>query len=197
MQVADAEGGKERTQGAVVWLPGSVAPERRPQKPPRLASKKKRFDPRVLAVPVGTTVEFPNFDRIFHNVFSLSSTAAFDLGLYRNGDFRPYTFKSPGLVKVYCNIHPQMAAYVMVVDGDLVAVTGSDGVARIPGLPPGRHQLRVWEEKGGEATVTADVTAGGVAEVKVVLDGSRFREASHLNKHGKEYPPLEDDEIRY
>jgi hypothetical protein len=146
---------------------------------------------------VGTTVEFPNFDRIFHNVFSLSSPATFDLGLYRNGDFKPYTFRTPGLVKVYCNIHPSMAAYLMVVDGDIVEVTANDGTARLTGLSPGRHQLRVWEEKGGEATVNVDVVAGSTASIGVVLDGASFREGPHKNKYGKDYPPLEEDELRY
>ena len=198
VQVAtDTEGNRERAEHAVVWVPGSVAPERRPRKPPRLASRKKRFEPRILAVPVGTTVEFPNFDRIFHNVFSLSATATFDLGLYRNGDYRPYTFRSPGVVKVYCNIHPQMAAYVIVVDGDAVALTGTDGVATLDGLPAGRTAIRVWDERGGEATVTAEVAPGKTTSVDVVLDATRWREAPHQNKYGKDYPPPEEDENRY
>lgn len=197
VQVAEPDGGRDRPEGAVVWLPGSVDPARRPQKPPRLASRRKRFDPRVLAVPVGTTVEFPNFDRIFHNVFSLSSTATFDLGLYRNGDFKPYTFRTPGLVKVYCNIHPSMAAYVMVVDGDLVALTGGTGMALLSGVPAGKHAVRVWDEKGGDGTGTAEVVSGKTTAITVTLDGSQFREAPHKNKYGKDYPPLEEDEIRY
>ncbi len=197
VEVRDARGGRERAPSAVVWLPGSVAPERRPKQPPRLAQHDKRFEPRVLAVPAGTTVEFPNYDRIFHNVFSLSSNATFDLGLYRNGDYRPYTFKTPGLVKVYCNIHPQMAAFVMVVDGDLVALTGPDGVARLEGVPPGRHEVRVWDERGGEKSETVEVAAGAPASLDVLLDGSRYRESPHKNKHGKDYPPPDDDENRY
>lgn len=197
VQVAQPDGGKERASSAVVWLPGSVATERRPAKPPRLASKKKRFDPRVLAVPVGTTVEFPNFDRIFHNVFSLSSTATFDLGLYRNGDFKPYTFKTPGLVKVYCNIHPQMAAFLLVVDGDVVELSGPDGVARVKGVPAGKHLVRVWDEKGGEGTATVEVAAGKTGNATVLLDATQYRETPHKNKYGKDYPPPEEDDTRY
>ncbi|MBK9965641.1 MAG: hypothetical protein IPP07_12340 [Holophagales bacterium] len=180
---------------AVVWFPGLHGPA--PAAPPKMASRDKRFEPRVLAVPQGSAVAFPNYDKIFHNVFSLSETSPFDLGLYRNGAARTTSFEKPGVVRVYCNIHPQMAAYVVVVDGNLYAQTGKDGFALVPGVPAGRRTLKVWEERGGEWSGPVDVPAGGTVDVTVSLDGSKWKEQPHKNKYGKTYPPPDDDENRY
>jgi hypothetical protein len=143
------------------------------------------------------TVTFPNYDKIFHNVFSLSEAAAFDLGLYRNGASRTTRFEKPGVVRVYCNIHPQMAAFIVVLDGRLYSQTGKDGVALIPAVPAGRQTLKVWDERGGEWTGTVVVPAGGTAEVPVPFDVSKWKLAPHKNKHGKNYPPPDDDANRY
>ena len=181
--------------GAVVWIPGSTSPQPMPRG--RVASKGKRFEPRVTAVPVGGTVDFPNLDRIHHNVFSLSERARFDLGLYKNGASQPWTFTKPGLVRVYCNIHPKMAAYVMVVDGRTFAVTGADGLAVLTGVPAGRVPLKAWDERGGEWAGVADVAAGKSTPVVVTLDASAFREAGHTRKDGTAYPPPDEDDNRY
>lgn len=178
---------------AVAWFPalrGTPAPAL------KMASREKRFEPRVLAVPKGTTVTFPNQDKIFHNVFSLSEASRFDLGLYRNGASRSASFEKPGVVSVYCNIHPQMAAFVVVVEG-IFGQTGKDGVVSFPSVPAGRHGLKVWEERGGEWSGTVVVTPNGTAEVAVSLDATAWREKPHKNKHGKDYPPPDDDENRY
>ncbi len=180
---------------AVVWLPGSRG--RRPAPQAKMASRDKRFEPRVLAVPKGAAVSFPNFDKIFHNVFGLSEPGRFDLGLYRNGAARTTRFAEPGVVRVYCNIHPQMAAYVVVLDGDLFSQTGADGVAAIAAVPAGRHAVRAWDERGGEWSGTASVTAGGTTDVSVTLDATKWKATPHKNKHGKDYPPPDDDENRY
>ncbi|MHB8800038.1 MAG: cupredoxin domain-containing protein [Thermoanaerobaculia bacterium] len=180
---------------AVVWIPGSRG--RRPTPPPKMASRDKRFEPRVLAVPKGGAVTFPNFDKIFHNVFSLSEPGRFDLGLYRNGAARTTRFSEPGVVRVYCNIHPQMAAYVVVLDGELHAQSGADGVAAIAAVPAGRHAVKVWDERGGEWSGTASVTAGRTTDVSVTLDATKWKAIPHKNKHGKDYPPPDDDENRY
>ena len=180
---------------AVAWLPGSRA--RRGAPPPKMASRDKRFEPRVLAVPKGAAVTFPNFDKIFHNVFSLSEPGRFDLGLYRNGAARTTRFAESGVVRVYCNIHPQMAAYVVVLDGELFAQSGADGVATIAAVPAGRHAVKVWDERGGEWSGAASVAAGGTTDVSVTLDATKWKETPHKNKHGKDYPPPDDDENRY
>jgi plastocyanin len=193
------DGRKVPGTGTVLWIPETpsekAAGAGNPR--PKIASKSKHFDPRITVIPAGTTVDFPNLDPIFHNVFSLSERAHFDLGLYRNGAFRSMTFDSPGLVRIYCNIHPQMAAYIMVVDGRLYVQTGPDGNATIAGVPPGKRTLRVWDEKGGEWTGTVEVVAGRPSSVAIVLDGSSWRETPHKNKYGKDYPPPDDDENRY
>ncbi len=198
MTVVEKGGKPKPGKDAVVWIPGSSRPAASPaRKQSRIASKGKRFDPRVTVVPVGSAVEFPNYDRIFHNVFSLSETAPFDLGLYRNGASKNLTFERPGLVRIYCNIHPHMAAYLLVVDGWTYARCGADGVALLSGLQEGKHPLKVWDEKGGEWSGSAEVHSATTTPVEVVLDASGFKEVSHKNKHGEDYPPPDDDENRY
>ena len=185
---------------AVVWIPDAEAKPGAgplPSGHARIASKGKRFDPRVTAVPAGTTVDFPNLDGIFHNVFSLSVGATFDLGLYRNGETRVMTFYKPGLVRIYCNIHPQMAAFLMVIDGTIWAQTAADGSAVLANVPPGHVDVRAWDEKGGDYLGNVDVAAGKTAQLAIALDGSTFRETPHLNKYGKKYPPPDDDANRY
>jgi plastocyanin len=200
VSVVGADGRAAPAPNAVVWIadgaarPGAAAP---PSTRPRIASKNKRFDPRITAVRAGTTVEFPNLDGIFHNVFSLSPGATFDLGLYRNGATRSMTFDTPGLVRVYCNIHPQMAAYLLVLDGTIWARTGADGSAVLANVPAGRATVRAWDERGGEYRGTVDVAAGKPASLAIALDGSNFKETPHLNKHGRPYPPPDDDANRY
>jgi plastocyanin len=183
---------------AIVWIPDAAAKARAPlAAAPRIASKSKRFDPRITAVPAGTTVEFPNLDRIFHNVFSLSPGATFDLGLYRNGASRAMTFDTAGLVRVYCNIHPQMAAYLLVIDGTIWAQTGANGGAVLAHVPAGHVGVRAWDEKGGDYQGTVDVVAGKTVTLAIALDGSSFKDAPHTNKYGKKYPPPDDDANRY
>lgn len=193
--VTGADGRTLPAGDAVAWLPGVRG--RAPARAPKMASRDKRFEPRVLAVPKGTAVTFPNFDTIFHNVFSLSEPGRFDLGLYRNGAARTTRFEEAGVVRVYCNIHPQMAAYVVVLDGNLYAQAEADGVATIGAVPIGRHALKVWDERGGEWSGTVAVAAGAIADVSVTLDATKWKETPHKNKHGKDYPPPDDDENRY
>ena len=184
--------------GAVVWVVDAAAARRAaPAVRPTIASKGKRFDPHVAVVPVGGTVQFPNLDRIYHNVFSLSDKARFDLGLYRNGASRTMTFENPGPVRIYCNIHPQMAAILVVIDGAIWAQAGSDGTAVLAGVPPGKATVRAWDERGGEFTGVVDVPEEGAVFLAISLDGSAFRDAGHKNKYGKDYPPPDDDGSRY
>jgi plastocyanin len=184
--------------GAVVWVADAVAARAAAATArPKIASKSKRFDPHVTAVPAGGTVQFPNLDGIYHNVFSLSEKARFDLGLYRNGASRAMTFETPGLVRIYCNIHPQMAAVLVVIDGAIWAQAGSDGTAVLADVPAGKATVRAWDEKGGDFTAVVDVPASGAVSLAISLDGSLWRESGHRNKYGKEYPPPDDDGNRY
>jgi hypothetical protein len=161
-----------------------------------MTSRGKRFDPHVVAIGKGATVAFPNVDRIYHNVFSLSPGNAFDLGLFRKGAERSVKFANPGLVSIYCNIHPEMAGFVFVVDGAF-ALTGEDGGYRITDIPPGRHGVRVWSERGGEASTELEFVAGRATTWETSLDGSSFRPLRHKNKLGKDYPPATQDVDRY
>jgi plastocyanin len=179
--------------GSVVWLP-DVPSSTPSQEEPRIVSQGKRFQPHVLAVEAGTRVFFPNLDQVYHNVFSLSPPNAFDLGLYRRGAVPSVLFKGPGLVRIYCNIHPDMAAYVMVLEGAAFAVTGVDGFFHIPGISPGRHRLKVWNERGGEQEATLDFEAGKEKDYSLALDASNYRQLAHKNKHGQDYAPLPNDD---
>lgn len=191
-------GGKagEPAVGAVIWIPG-VAAASAPAAAPSLASKDKRFDPHVVVVPRRSTVVFPNLDKIFHNVFSRTPGNEFDLGLYRGGKSREFQFASPGLVRIYCNIHSEMAAYVMVLDGAAYAVADAGGRYRIAAVAEGRREVRVWHEKAGETTAIVDLAAGRPANLDLVLDASAYREQPHKNKYGEDYPPATHDADRY
>jgi plastocyanin len=159
----------------------------RPGSPVSIEQRDKTFTPRVVAVPVGTVVRFPNDDGIFHNVFSLSPGNAFDLGLYRSGASKSRTVTAPGLVRVFCNIHPQMTAVIVAAPAPWVAVAGADGAFRLE-LPAGRYRLTALSERA--AAVTAEVTvAGQTAAPALTLDESGFTAVPHANKFGKPYPP--------
>jgi plastocyanin len=134
-----------------------------------IAQKDETFSPRVLAVPAGSTVEFPNFDPYFHNVFSLSRAASFDLGRYPRGGSRSRTFTAPGLVKVYCHIHSHMSASIMVFDHDYFRVPADDGSFALEGVPAGVWQLSAWHERIGESLRHVRVDAGGRAQIEFAL----------------------------
>ena len=184
---------------AVVWVPGALrAAARSSAQPAAVASREKRFDPHVLVVTRGSTVSFPNVDAIYHNAFSRTPGSEFDLGLYRRGAARAFTFRSAGLVRLYCNIHAEMAAYVLVLDPeDAFTVAAADGSFRLGDLPAGRQAVHVWSEKGGEKELTVDVGAESAVPLEVVLDASTYRPMPHKNKFGKDYPPATQGVDRY
>ena len=175
---------------AVVWLEGAHHPDAAAN-PTRgqMKSDQKKFRPRVVAVPKSATVDFPNVDPIYHNVFSVSGANRFDLGLYRSGASKAQQFVEPGLVRVYCNIHPQMVGFVMVVDSDFVAVTGPDGKFHFDGVPAGAYTLKVWHEESGETSTPVTLREGADTAPPIRLDVSGYQQQPHKNKYGKEYPP--------
>jgi plastocyanin len=164
----------------------------------KMTQESKRFTPRVLVVSRQGTVEFPNKDPVFHNVFSVSGANRFDLGLYRSGASKRHSFAGPGLVQVYCNIHPQMVGFLMVVDSDFAAVTDRDGAFRFEGVPAGSWTLKAWHEEGTEVSVPLTLPASSDAPLTLSIDTTAYRPVPHKNKYGKDYPPQSgSDDERY
>ena len=181
------KGGKRASDlaDAVVWVEGpKVMP--RPSNA-TITMKGKGFTPRVAVVPVGGTVEFPNQDPVFHNVFSVSGENRFDLDLYKKPKSGAWVFRHPGLVRVYCNIHPQMSAYVLVRDNPFWARPSEHGGFEIPDVPTGTWVVKAWHERAGESSQAVTVTEGGVVDVSLTLDASKWKRAPHKNKFGKDY----------
>jgi plastocyanin len=148
--------------------------------------KNMRFEPFLTVVTRGSTVEFPNEDKIFHNVFSVSRTARFDLGLYKGGTSEVVEMRRAGDVDVYCNIHPEMVAKIKVVDTRFYAVTGPDGRFRMDGVPPGTYPLVAWQAYGEEHRGRVVVKPGGVATVRISLTEGQ-KPQHHLRKDGTPY----------
>jgi plastocyanin len=170
---------------AVVYLEGR-GPRGAPAKVD-MSLDGRSFSPRVVVVPVGSTVTFPNRDPFNHNVFSLSDPNAFDLGLYGRGESGDHRFRRAGLVRVYCNIHPRMSGFVVVRDNAYYAQPGADGSYTIAGVAPGTYVLHVWHERAPEATREITVPPGGLAGQDISLDASAFQVVAHKNKYGQEY----------
>ena len=152
-----------------------------------MAMKGKSFIPRLVVVPVGGTVEFPNEDPIFHNVFSVSGDNRFDLDLYKRPKRGSWTFQHPGVARIYCNIHPQMSAVVVVRDNPYFTKAAPDGTFAILDVPPGRYALKAWNERASEVAREVSVPAKGEVEAQLTLDASQFKRARHKNKFGKDY----------
>lgn len=127
------------------------------------------FTPAILVVPVGTSVEFPNGDDFFHNVFSYSDTERFDLGRYPRGQSKTVTFDEPGVVKIYCEVHDSMRAVVIVNANGFYSVVEEDGSFAIEGVPAGRHTVVLWDVDQGETEVEVEVPDGGEVEVSLEL----------------------------
>jgi plastocyanin len=152
-----------------------------------LDQRDKTFLPGVLAVPVGSTVAFPNRDPIFHNVFSLSPPAPFDLGLYRAGSSKSRTFTRPGAYRVFCNIHPQMTAFIVVAPTPYVTVADAEGRYTLE-LPAGRYRLTARSDRAASASVEVTVGAGALRAPALSLDESTYVAVRHKNKFGQDYP---------
>jgi plastocyanin len=181
-------GRAEDLSDAVVYLEN--APGAPPVGAANIEMRGKEFIPHVLVVGVGSRVDFPNLDPILHNVFSPSSAEVFDLGLYMRPDRGGWVFRHPGLVRVYCNIHPQMSAVVAVRDNPYFTKPSANGNFTIPRVPPGRYTLKAWQDDAEkEQTTTVVVPSGGKVSVALVLDASGFEQQPHKKKDGKDYAP--------
>jgi plastocyanin len=187
--------------GVVIWLEpadgaGVAARPRRVE----VLQRDKRFIPHITAVPVGSTVDFPNADPVFHNAFSNFSGQPFDVGLYPPGTSRSVTFKQPGIVRVFCNIHSTMSALIAVLPSPWYAVTDGAGRFTIPSVPAGDYHLRIVHERALpenlkflERRIT--VPEAGLALPLISVSETGFIPAPHLNKYGREYPPVPNDAV--
>lgn len=158
----------------------------------RLVQKHKAFAPHLMVVQVGSVVDFPNRDPFFHNVFSLFEGKRFDLGLYEAGSSRAVRFDRPGVCYIFCNIHPEMSAVIVVVNTPYYAVSDRSGVLTIQNVPAERYELHVWNE-GSLPEALSDLTREvSVREDTHSLGILRVREAprlslAHKNKYGRDY----------
>ena len=201
--VASVRKGRDYS-GVVVWLlPVSDAPMFRTDgKHARLIQKDKTFTPHILAVETGTTVDFPNYDPIFHNAFSNFSGQLFDIGLYAPGSTRSFRFQRSGTVRIFCNIHPTMSAVILVVDTPYFTVSGRNGEFEIANVTPGEYQLKVFHERASEGvlqglTRRVSVEEGKLTLPPIVISESGYLPAPHKNKYGKDYPKTVDDGVTY
>jgi len=180
---------------AVVWLsPASPDPSALTPVRTTLRQKNKAFEPHLLAVPKGSIVDFPNLDPWFHNVFSLFNGKKFDLGLYEAGTSRTVHFDRQGVSYIFCNIHPEMSAVVVVVASPYYAVATKTGDFSIAAVPPGRYELHVWSENSLPETLAGLSREVEVSGTTLSLGTLRVREvetarAQHKNKYGQDYEP--------
>ena len=171
--------------GVVVYVVGFTEPP--PASGAEIRQRDKRFDPDLLPITAGQTVSFPNGDPFFHNVFSLSPTRKFDLGQYPRGEAKSKHFPDVGVVEVYCNIHPDMAATILVLPNRRFTRAAADGTFRIPGVPPGRWTIYAYSRRAtAPVSVPVEVTGGKTAELALSLDETRV-ETPHANKFGEKY----------
>lgn len=187
--------------GVVVWLEsGAAGPIE--ARTAQVVQKGKKFTPHTVAIPVGSSVDFPNFDPIFHNAFSNFAGQPFDVGLYAPGTSQKVRFRREGFVRVFCNIHPFMSALIVVLKSPYFAATDAKGAFRIEGAPPGEYQMKVFHERATPATLGAlerkiVVAASGASVPPISISESGYIEVAHKNKHGRDYPPVVEDRALY
>lgn len=185
--------------GVVVWLrsldpktafTGDPGPHKRSQ----MVQKNKSFQPHILVVPVGSTVDFPNRDPFFHNVFSLFDGRRFDLGLYEAGTTNSVRFDRIGISFLFCNIHPEMSAVVIAVDTSYYSISDRSGRISIPDVPDGTYEVHLWYERSAQKDlkaltriVTVSSVASDLGEIRIAVNA--HYSPAHKNKYGQDYAP--------
>jgi plastocyanin len=188
--------------GVVIWLERVNGPPPEPKsRTVRMVQKQKRFIPHIVAVPVGSTVDFPNEDPIFHNAFSNFAGQPFDVGLYAPGTSQKVRFTREGVVRVFCNIHPTMSAVIVVAPTPYIGMTSKAGDFSID-VPPGQYRLRLFHERSSAQTLQALERRITVEQLPVqvgtlIVSESGYIEVPHKNKYGQEYPPVIEDRGAY
>jgi len=190
---------KPDLSGVVVWLDpldphDAVLPRHQ-----RMLQKNKTFIPHVLPVSLGSTVEFPNLDPIFHNAFSNFNGQVFDLALYPPGKSKTVTFRRPGVVRIFCNIHPAMSAVIVVVNTPYYTVSDRSGHFSLPDVAPGRYRQNVFFERATPETLASlskdfELTANNAPEVlpTIRISETGYLPEPHTDKHGHPYPPASE-----
>src|SRR5688572_4930511 len=165
----------------LVWLEATGRAPKRPASAFTMTTRSKTFLPHILAVPAGSTINFPNEDPIAHNLFSLTPGNAFDLGLYRRGVGKNHKFETPGAVNVYCNVHPNMSAVVHVMSTPWYGFADANGNYSFD-VPPGKYRVTAWNEQGGSATSEIQVADNGkVAGATLQIGRASCRERVEIS----------------
>jgi len=191
--------------GVVVWLepvaglpdPGTAGAVAQTNQA-KMIQKDKTFTPHVLPIRVGTTVDFPNFDPIFHNAFSNYNGQLFDVGLYPPGTSRPVRFARPGVVRVFCNIHANMSAVIVVLNTPYFQATQKSGKFQFDNVPPGEYTLRFFHERASQATLDSlarriTIGDGSITLPAIGISESGYIVIPHHNKYGHDYTDPPDD----
>lgn len=182
--ITDADG-KPATADVIVYVVGFSEPAGAAT-PVSIAQKERKFVPDLVAVTVGDSVSFPNTDPFLHNVFSQSETRKFDLGSFKKGETKDKSFPTPGVVDVYCNIHPEMAATILVLPNRRHTRAAADGSYAIDGVPAGTWTVFAYARRAQKpASAKVTVVAGQDAPANLAL--VRGAEPEHHNKYGEKY----------
>lgn len=184
VSLVDASGKRLSPAGAVVYVVGFDEPP--PADVPEIVQRDKTFVPDLVPITVGQEVAFPNGDPILHNVFSVSPTRPFDLGSYKKGVSKAKAFRKQGVVDVYCNIHPEMAATILVLPNRRYARVAADGTFAIVGVPIGRWSAFAYA-RGVAKPVRAEVTITSSGDAKIEFRLTRTLSDAHDNKFGEGY----------
>jgi plastocyanin len=188
--------------GVVVWLTANSSDSQTPPvRPPQrytLAQKDKEFIPHILVIPTGSSVDFPNLDPFFHNVFSLFNGKRFDLGLYEAHTQRTVRFDRDGVSYIFCNIHPEMGAVIVTLSTPYYATSSREGAVALRNVPQGSYRLHVWAENvplDHLEALSRDVQIGqqdiDLGTISVETSGNVM--SHHKNKFGESYAPAAKD----
>lgn len=186
--VTESDGKAASSVDAIVYVVGWKEAPAANGPAPKVAQHERKFVPDLIAITAGETVVFPNEDSILHNVFSQSPARKFDLGMFKKGDSKEKPFPDPGVVDVYCNIHPEMAATILVLPNNAHVRTASDGSFSIPNVPPGDWQVFAYTRRAVKP-VSAKISVKAGADTAIDLSLQRGSEPEHLNKFGEKYQP--------
>jgi plastocyanin len=196
-------GREESLSDIIVWLEPVRPATALPVEPlhAQLLQKDKMFHPHTLVVTAGSTVDFPNADPIFHNAFSTFDGQIFDVGLYPPGTTQSVRFRRPGIVRVFCNIHPSMSAVIVVVDTPYFTRATANGRYQLLNVAPGVYQLHIFDERataGPDPQMLVTVDEGqDTTNPAVHLSEAGYVHLPHKNKYGLDYPPSSNDTETY